>query len=247
MGRFFNTIASAALAGGVALSAGTPASAAYCSSSQSFFGVIQRMNGNMLTVSTDRGRWATVRIEPGARVNTNGMALRPGAFIGAYGCVAPGGVFDASEVTLSASRGGYNESLSGVVERVASNRLTVRQSGRGYGTWYVADADRFSVGQQISGTGMLGANGVFYPQTIDGQNVAYIPESSGPVSSGTITLSGVVRRVGSGSLVVWEPSHGTTGTWIVRDAGRFRVGQRLVARGTEDRSGRFYPVEISFQ
>jgi hypothetical protein len=246
MGRFYLSIAAVAIAAAAAFT--THASAAtLCPKSESFFGVIQRVNGNMLTVSTEQNHWADVRIQPGARVNANGLSLRPGTFVGAYGCVEPGGVFDANEVTLAASRTTYHESLSGTVERVASDRLTVRESGNRYVSWYVPDADRFSVGQQISGVGMVGAGGVFYPQVINGQSVAFEPESTGaPVSAkSTITLSGVVRAVRPGSLVVWEPSHGTTGMWIVRDSDRFHVGQRVVARGTEDRSGKFYPIDIS--
>ncbi len=244
MGRFYLSIAAAAIAAAAALT--THASAATCPKSESFFGVIQRVNGNMLTVSTEQNRWADVRLEPGARVNTNGTSLRPGTFVGAYGCVEPSGVFDASEVTLSPSRTSYNESLSGTVVRVASDRLTVRESRNRWVIWYVPDADRFRVGQQVSGAGMVGANGVFYPQTLNGESIAYEPVSTGqPATASTITLTGVVRQVRSGALIVWEPANRTTGTWIVRDADHFRVGETVVARGTEDRTGRFYPVDIT--
>lgn len=246
MGRLYLTFAAAAIAAVAVFT--THASAATCPKNESFFGVIQRVNGNMLTVSTDQNRWADIRIAPDARVNRNGTALRPGTFVGAYGCVTPGGVFNASEVTLAPSHAMYHETLSGTVERVASDRLTVRQNGHGFGVWFVPDADQFRVGQQVTAVGMVGANGVFYPQSINDQDVGFEPvASSAPSTSGTIMLTGVVRSVRSGELIVWEPSHNTTGTWIVRDADRFHVGQHVVARGTEDRTGHFYPVNITIQ
>lgn len=237
-------IGSLVVAAGAALGAHASA-ATYCPSSESFFGTIERVNANTLTVRTPSGHWALVRINDNARVNANGAAIRPGVFVGAYGCVTPGGVFHASEITLSGTQRGYNERLSGVVRRVESNgRLLVAQNGHGYGTWYVPDTHAFAVGQAVDATGMIGANGAFYPQTINGRSVVYdTPYTSAPRS--TITLTGTVRRVSGNAIVVWEPAHGTTGTWIVSNAGRFRVGQRVSARGTEDRSGRFYVQEIT--
>lgn len=238
-------IASLALAASAALGA-TASAAPYCPSSESFFGTIERVNGNMLTVRTPSGHWADVRINSSARVNTNGGSIRPGAYLGAYGCVAPGGVFDASEVTLSNSQSGYNERLSGVVRRVEGNgRVIVAENGRGEGTWYVPDTDEFHVGQSVDATGMLGANGAFYPQTINGSSSAYDTDyTSAPRN--TITLSGTVRRVNGNSIVVRETSPATTGTWIVPNAaGRFHVGERVSATGTEDRSGRFYVQKIT--
>ena len=237
-------IGSLVLAASAAL--GAHASAApYCPSNESFFGTIERVNGNVLTVQTPSGHWAQVRIDNNARVNANGGTIRRGAYLGAYGCVTPGGVFHASEITLSNRQSGYNERLSGVVRRIESNgRLLVAQNGHGYGTWYVPDTDEFHVGQSVDATGMLGPNGAFYPQTINGSSAAYDTDyTSAPRS--TITLNGTVRRVNGNSIVVWEPSHGTTGTWIVPNTGRFRVGERVSATGTEDRSGRFYVQEIT--
>jgi len=230
----------------VSAALGANASAApYCPSSESFFGTIERVNANTLTVKTPSGHWALVRVDNNARVNTNGGTIRPGVFVGAYGCVAPGGVFHASEITLSSTQRGYNERLTGVVRRIESDgRLLVAQNGHGYGTWYVPDTRTFSVGQTVDATGMLGPNGAFYPQIINGRNVAYDTQYTS-VPHNAITLTGTVRRVSRNAIIVWEPSHGTTGTWIVPNTGRFRVGERVSATGTEDRSGRFYVQEIT--
>lgn len=228
------------------LFAGTAAASAACPTGQSFFGTIERVNGNVLTVRTPKGNWAQVSINQNARINANGTRLRPGTFVGAYGCVAPGGVFRASELTLSLDRNAYNEQLSGVVRRIEGNdRMLVQENGHGYGVWYVPDTGDFHVGQTVNAVGMVGAGGVFYPQTINGVTTAYDADDSARRNPGTISLTGIVRAVRVGSLLVWEPQHGTTGTWIVRGAQRFRVGQRITARGTEDMSGRFYPGAIT--
>lgn len=247
MNRLSTLLGTAAFAGGVLALSVAASAAPYCPAQESFFGTVQRVSGNILTVSTPSRHWATIRIDQNARVNTNGNSLRPGAYVGAYGCVTPNGVFHASEITLSANRAGYNETLTGIVEQVQSGRLLVRQNGHGYGSWYVPNSDDFHRGQTVTGVGMLGRTGAFYPQTVNGQSVSYDPDDSAAPAAGvshTITLSGVVRRVSSGSLLVSE-NQGTTGTWIVQDAGRFRIGQHVVATGTEDRRGNFYPTQIS--
>ena len=244
MGRFIlTTVAGAALA----VLASTASAFAMCPNSESFFGTIQRVNGNVITVSTAQNHWADVRIERGAQVNTNGMSLRPGAYVGAYGCVAPNGVFEANEVTLSANDSTYHESLTGKVVRIEPGRLIVAENGRGYGTWFVRNSSRFAVGQTITATGMIGAKGVFYPQTINGQAVAFEPTATMITQHRTITLSGVVQRIGASAITVWEPSRGTSGEWVVRDPQRYHKGQRVTAVGTEDRKGHFYPEHITIQ
>lgn len=235
------------LAAGAALLAAAPASAApYCPAHESFFGTVQRVYGDRLTVRTSSGHWATVRIDSGARINTNGNTLRPGAYVGAYGCVTPNGVFHASELTLASNARGYSEHLAGVVQRVEGNRLIVRESNGQYGTWYVPDSEDFRAGQRVSGVGMLAGGGAFYPQSVDGRGVAYDADSVTGPQGPTVTLTGTVQRVRSGdSIVVWEPGRHTSGTWIVGDASRFRAGERVTASGTQDRSGRFYVQRIT--
>lgn len=226
----------------------TASAAPYCPTSESFFGTIQRVNGSMLTVQTPSGHWANVRVESGARMNTNGMSLRPGLYVGAFGCVTPGGVFNANEISLSANGTAYHEQISGVVQRTESGRLIVRENNGAFGTWYVPDVDEFHAGQSVSGTGMRSTNGSFYPQTINGQNVAYDTDtSSAPAPArSTITLTGTVQRVGGSTLLVWEPASHHSATWVVSNAGsRFHKGERVSATGREDRFGRFYVQQIT--
>lgn len=249
MGRLLKiAVAGAVFAGAGALVTAAASAQTQCPTRESFFGTIQHVSGNMLNVQTASGHGATVRIDSGARVNANGNTMRAGTYMGAYGCVTPNGVFHASEVTLSANAAGYRESLSGVVYRVENGRLLVRENGGGSGIWYVPGASGFRAGQSVTGTGMLSHSGAFYPQTVNGRNVAYAP-ASGPAEgvSRVITLSGVVRSVNSGSLLVWETAQRQSGTWVVRDARRFRVGQRVTGTGREDRAGRFYPTRIAMR
>lgn len=236
-----------ALAGGV-LTAATASAQTYCPTHENFFGTVQRVNGNMLTVQTPSGHTADVAIESGARINGNGYTVRPGVFVGAFGCVTPNGVFHANEITLSGNQSAYTERISGVVQRIQSGRLYVRETTGRTGLWYVPDNDDFAVGQSVTGTGMLGANGVFYPQSVNGHVTAYdtdVTRSYGMASRNTITLTGTVQRVGSNTLMVWEPSSRHSGKWVVPNAGRFRVGQRVSATGREDRRGTFYVQQIT--
>lgn len=245
MGRFFLTTAAAAALG---IFASTASALAQCPNNQSFFGTIQRVSGDTLTVRTADNRWADVRLDRGAKVNANGMQLQQGAYVGAYGCVTPDGVFHASQVTLANSASSYGERLTGTVQRVESGRLIVRQSNGTWGTWYVPNSGQFSVGQRITGVGMVSASGVFYPQSINGQGMAYTPDNDRDRDHrNTITLTGVVQRITASTIVVWEPSRKTTGEWVVSHPHNYRVGQKVTARGTEDTKGHFYPESVSIQ
>lgn len=240
MGRFFLTTVAAAALG---LFASTASALAQCPNNQSFFGTIQRVNGDLLTVRTADNRWADVRIDRNAQVNTNGQQLRPGMNVGAYGCVTPNGVFHASEVSLSGNANGNRETLTGTIDRVQSGRLMVHETNGEYATWYVPDSDRFRVGQRITGVGMVAGNGVFYPQTINGQG--YTHEPVGYDERGSVTLRGVIQRITADTLVVWEPSRNTTGEWVVSHPYNYRVGERVIGRGTEDTRGHFYPESVN--
>ncbi len=247
MARFTTALAVGLLVGGSMLVATAPASALtrYCPTRESFFGTVQSAQGNTIILRTDDGRSGTVTIDNGARVDTHGYAMRPGTYVGAYGCLTPNGVFHASEVTLAANQSLYAQTITGVVRRKAGDRLFVYEPSRGTtGIWYVPDVDDFRVGETVTGTGMLAASGEFYPQSINNASTAYVPEMGPRPAPRSITLSGIVRRIVPGALIVWEPSRRTTGTWFVRNAGAFRVGESVIATGTENRRGDFYPFSV---
>jgi hypothetical protein len=232
-------------AGAAAAAMPATAQAANCPTRESFFGTVQRVQGNTITVRANNGHWGTVMLDGGARVNTNGYSLRPGAYVGAYGCVTPNGIFHASQITLARDASYYNRTISGVVQRVESGRLVVNEPmHHTTGYWYVPDTDEFHAGMNVTGSGMLGANGSFYPQTINGRTVAADLDTGAQAqAAGTVTLQGRVQKVMPGKLIVWEPSRHTSGTWIVSNAVAFRVGQTLTATGTV-RNGVFYPNDI---
>ena len=236
-------------AGAAAVSLTATAQAANCPTRESFFGTVQRVQGNTITVRANNGHWGTVMLDGGARVNTNGYSLRPGAYVGAYGCVTPNGIFHASQITLARDASFYNRTISGVVSRVESGRLVVNEQSpqRTTGYWYVPDTDEFHAGMSVTGSGMIGANGSFYPQTVNGRNVVAdldtAPQTAGTQTAATVTLQGRVQKVMPGKLIVWEPTRRTSGTWIVSNAVAFRVGQTITATGTV-RNGVFYPTNI---
>lgn len=243
MSRIHNLFAAGLLAGGTMLAAAPlAAQAANCPTHESYFGTIQRVQGNTVTVRGNNGRWGTVMIDSGAHMNTDGYALRAGNYVGAYGCVTPNGVFHASEITLARDRSFYNETVSGVVRRVESGRLAVSEPAHHTtGYWYVPDTDEYHVGQMVTGTGMLASNGAFYPQSVNGNTVAADLDNGSQASA--VTMQGRVQRVESGRIIVWEPSRHTSGTWIVTNAAAFRVGETVRATGTEH-NGYFYPTSI---
>ena len=247
--RKLGFITAAALAGTV-LTAAAASAAPFCPTMQSFFGTVQSVNGRMLTVQTPSGHTADVTVESGAHVNSNGYTLRPGMYVGAFGCVTPNGVFHANEITLATNQSRYNEQISGVVQRIQSGRLIVRETTGSTAIWYVPDTDEFHVGQTVTGTGMIGATGAFYPQMVDGHATAYDTDTTSSTtmaSTNTVTLSGTVQRVGTSSLTVWEPASRHSAVWVgVTNAElHFRVGQRVTATGREDRRGTFYVQRIT--
>ena len=250
MARFSTALAAGLLLAGTAIVASAPASAQarFCPTRESFFGTVQSVQGRTLMVQTRSGGTGQIVLDDGARVNAHGFSMRPGTFVGAFGCVTPNGVFHASEVTLAGDAALFSTTISGTVQRKSGNVLYVFEPARRTtGLWFVPDIDDFHVGQAVTGIGMMGANGEFYPQQINNASTAFTPEGVAPSRRTSITLSGVVRRVGSGTISVWEPSRGTTGTWFVRNSLRFRVGQRVIGTGTENRRGDFYPFSVQVQ
>ena len=246
MARLTTIIAAAGLLVGAAVLAVPAAAAPYCPTSESFFGMILRSSGNDLTVRTNSGHYATVAVENSAHINANGNSMRAGTYVGAYGCVTPNGIFHANEITLSSNPSTYSQTLTGIVQRVENGRLIVREKGAGFGTWFVPDSEDFHAGQTVTASGFDSSNGTFYPQTINGQSIAFDTDNaSANAPEGSVTLSGTIQRVGTHTIAVWETSRRETGEWVVADAGQYRVGEMVTGTGTEDRHGHFYPQTVS--
>jgi len=245
MARFTTTLGAGLLLG-FALVAFGPASAraASCSPHENVFGTIQSVQGNLVTLRGAQGQTATVLVGEDAQMNTHGYQMRPGTFARMYGCVE-NGMLHATQVNLAANSAGYYESRepitrSGVVRRVSDRAIYVWvPEYRTEMTWIVNNGDRFRDGERVVAQGTENTRGDFFPSSI-----RVVGQTS---QTGSITLSGVVRRVTSGAIYVWEPAHNTETVWMVRDAGRFRVGEHVVGRGTENTRGDFFPSSIQFQ
>ncbi|MGZ3497460.1 MAG: hypothetical protein ACXVAM_14910 [Vulcanimicrobiaceae bacterium] len=240
---FLSTLITLVAAATAAASAKPPA----CPERGSIFGTIDRINGDDVHIVGDRNGDDHVIVRD-AKIHRNGLALRPGVFVGAFGC-QNGNVFIASEITLAPNADEYGlysaqipeETLSGKVVRVEPGRLYVEEPSRGtIGIWYVADATAHRVGEPVTGIGRDGPNGAFYPRSINGGAVRSQVSGSGR----SVTLSGIVTRVEDGKLDVLEPGYHTAGLWITTYASRFHVGQHVTGTGTEDHRGDFYPTRI---
>jgi hypothetical protein len=178
MARLNTAIIFPALIGAALLSA-APASA-LCPAHESLYGTIQRVNGNEVIVQPTTGHWGAIDIRS-AKMNANGNQLKPGTYLGAYGCVDKNGMFKADEVTLAANAAAYprtqyggsngtperSVTLSGTIQKIESNAIVVWEPGaRHSGTWIVKNPTQFHVGQRVTGTGTEDHRGNFYPYQV---------------------------------------------------------------------------------
>lgn len=160
----FTLAAAAALACSAMFYAAAPAQAqqygdATCANGQrqSLFGTVLSVTPaffDMQTQGTDDGK---VRVYArGARVNSNGLALRRGTFVGAYGCFRPDGNFRSDELTLSTNANSYTgyrryvTTLSGVVTEVQRGRVLVDTDSRHAHVWVVTNSSPLRVGERVS-------------------------------------------------------------------------------------------------
>ncbi len=131
----------------------------------SIFGTVRAVGASEFTIETN-AHMGDIRIfTQGARMNANGIALRPGVFAGVYGCLQPmDQSFRASEVTLAASPEAYQgegrfhyESgdtwIEGRVDATAPGRVLI-DSGHGHGdTWVQTAIQGLRKGQLVQATG----------------------------------------------------------------------------------------------
>lgn len=173
------------------------------------------------------------RGQTGTWVLSNAAQFHAGEHVVAVGTEDTRGYFYPSSISVGMS----TVTLAGVVQRIWTHTLAVWEPGpRTTGEWIVANPGAFLPGQYVTGTGTEDRTGRFYPQSISVLTHPNVP--------GSITLSGVVQRVGVRMLTVWEPARHTTGEWVFAGAGSFRAGQRITGTGTEDREGHFYPATV---
>lgn len=106
----------------------------------SLFGTIgQIRSSNAFMLNTLRSSMGTVYVDTrSARINANGLSIRPGVFAGLYGCVEQDGrVFKPNEVTLATSESTYASAnhvvaLTGTIDEVARGWIGVRTRYNGH-------------------------------------------------------------------------------------------------------------------
>jgi hypothetical protein len=130
----------------------------------SIFGTVRAVNAYELTLESNSRMGAIHVFTRGARLNTNGLALRPGVFAGVYGCLEPADQsFRASEVTLAASPSAYEGGgrhytstdtwVEGRIDNMRPGAVLI-DSGHGHGdTWVETPAQGLRRGQLIQAVG----------------------------------------------------------------------------------------------
>jgi hypothetical protein len=106
----------------------------------SMFGTISSLRGPKAFVLTPvRSSLGSVYVDhTSARINANGLAVRPGVFAGLYGCVEQDGrVFKPDEVTLATSASAYagtnrEATLVGTIDEVHAGWIGVRTRYNGH-------------------------------------------------------------------------------------------------------------------
>ncbi len=125
--------------------------------------------------------------------------------------------------------------LSGTVQSIGAHTIAVWENARGEtGEWVLSNPGAYHSGEYVVGVGTEDRSGRFYPRRV---RVAGNPS--------TISLSGVVQRVGTNTIAVWENGVNETGEWIVANASGYRPGQIVTGWGTEDRFGHFFPQRVA--
>lgn len=122
----------------------------------SLFGTITSLRGqNGFMLQPQRGSTGTVLVDyRSARINANGLTIRPGVFAGLYGCVERDGqVFKPNEVTLATSAAAYTQAnrtvtLAGTVDEVNRGWIGVRSRYTGHIHVYTSQTG-FRMGERV--------------------------------------------------------------------------------------------------
>lgn len=141
----------------------------YCPHETSLFGNVISVTPKFFDVQSVGGDEGKVRIYGnGARLHDNGLSVRPGVFVGAYGCYDHHDYFRASELTLSTNANTYNgyrryvTTITGVVTSLQGNRVLVQTNGRSGKVWVYNNTAPLQVGERVAFRGSFDpANSAF--------------------------------------------------------------------------------------
>ena len=149
----------------LSIAPGVASAELYCPQRSSIFGTITGVTPTSITILTrsDDGH-VPVRIT-GATIHSRGLALRPGVFAGAYGCMTSRErTFVAEEVTLAPSVSAYPfdtdraVTIEGRIDAVRDGRVLI-DSNQGHGNvWVYTNRDDLRTGELIR------VRGTFTPQ-----------------------------------------------------------------------------------
>ena len=165
----------------------------FCPNETVQFGTINSVHGDDIFIEGSGFYGHEDIIDNHAVINHNGLTLRPGVFVGAFGCFESERMFRASEITLATSESTFPhgarhiEEIEGRVLHVMSGRLQI-QSGRVHGLVTINTSFVASVGQAVSATGFFNTDGTF-----DASKVTIEP----PAENGPIAISGDVVEMHS--------------------------------------------------
>jgi hypothetical protein len=123
----------------------------------SLFGTIGQVRGpNAFMLQTLRSPLGAVYVDyRSARMNANGLTIRPGIFTGLYGCVEQDGrVFKPNEVTLASSESAYSAAnhviaLTGTIDEVGRGVIGVRTRYNGHIHVYTSQTG-LRIGERVS-------------------------------------------------------------------------------------------------
>jgi hypothetical protein len=146
--------------------AGVLVAQAPCAQQTSIFGTVVETNANEITVHTSESRMGDIHVYTrGARVNSNGLVLQNGVYVGVYGCLAPNNSsFRAEEVTLARDANSYNgyhrraTVITGRIDQVETNRFLV-DSNNGHGDVWI-----YSVRRDLRTGELVRVTGTFDPR-----------------------------------------------------------------------------------
>lgn len=188
-----------------------------------------------------------------ARMNTHGLALRPGTFAGVYGCYGPGRrSFNAEEVTLASSQSAYasynqppsnvqigpcHESVFGTITSVRGPDAFTIQELHTSRSLYVdhRDALTHANGVSLAPGAFVGLYGCFErAETVFKAEELTLASSAQAYANihQPVTLSGVIDEVRNGMIGVRTPHVGHI--HVLTSQTGFRAGESVTVHGTFD-------------
>lgn len=220
----------------------------------SLTGTVSRVvSGNEFAMVTARTGSIHVHYD-GARLNTHGLAIRPGVYAGVYGCFSTGQrYFQAEEVTLAPSQTAYagytrptaasvdigpcHESVFGTIASVRGPNAFTLQSVHAQSTLFVdyRGAVAHTNGLAVRPGVFAGLYGCFerHETVFKTEEITLAPSAQAYASMhNTVTISGKIDEAGNGRLGLLTRYNGHIHVFTTQSG--FRIGEMVTARGSYD-------------